>query len=92
VAFIALAGRADAGDALSRLLGFLRELLPQDLKFEIEYLDPKEAIKVAQILAAIIGRPRAPNGCYHPTGMANRFGRASHENFGRAVLAVVGRD
>jgi uncharacterized protein (DUF2252 family) len=38
---------------------FLRELLPQDLKFEIEYLDPEEAIKVAKFLAAVIGKAHA---------------------------------
>jgi uncharacterized protein (DUF2252 family) len=38
---------------------FLRELLPQDLKFEIEYLDPEEAMKVAKFLAAVIGKAHA---------------------------------
>jgi uncharacterized protein (DUF2252 family) len=38
---------------------FLRELLPQDLKFEIEHLTPKQAIKVAKFLAAVIGKAHA---------------------------------
>ena len=35
---------------------FLRELLPQDLKFEIEHLSLTEAEKVAKFLAVIIGK------------------------------------
>jgi uncharacterized protein (DUF2252 family) len=38
---------------------FLRELLPQDLKFEIEHLTPKQAVKVAKFLAAVIGKAHA---------------------------------
>jgi uncharacterized protein (DUF2252 family) len=38
---------------------FLRELLPQDLKFEIEHLTPEEAVKVAKYLAAIVGKAHA---------------------------------
>ncbi len=38
---------------------FLRELLPQDLKFEIEQLDPDEAVKVARFLAAVVGKAHA---------------------------------
>ena len=38
---------------------FLRELLPQDLKFEIEHLTPEEAMKVATFLANIVGKAHA---------------------------------
>lgn len=38
---------------------FLRELLPQDLKFEIEHLNPPEALKVARFLAVIVGKAHA---------------------------------
>lgn len=38
---------------------FLRELLPQDLKFDIEQLTPEEAIKVARFLAAVVGKAHA---------------------------------
>ena len=38
---------------------FLRELLPQDLKFEIEALSLAEAVKVAEFLAAVTGRAHA---------------------------------
>ena len=37
----------------------LRELLPQDLKFEIERLTPEEAMKVAKFLAQVIGKAHA---------------------------------
>lgn len=35
---------------------FLRELLPQDLKIEIDRLSPGEAMRVARFLAMIVGR------------------------------------
>ncbi len=35
---------------------FIRELLPQDLKLEIEYLSEKEAMKIAEFLAYTVGR------------------------------------
>ncbi len=38
---------------------FLRELLPQDLKFEIERLSLKEAVRVAEFLAAVTGKAHA---------------------------------
>jgi uncharacterized protein (DUF2252 family) len=38
---------------------FLRELLPQDLKFEIEHLTREEAMKVAKFLAAVVGKAHA---------------------------------
>ena len=43
----------------ARLLGkgvFIRELLPQDLKLEIEHLTREEAIGVAEFLARVVGR------------------------------------
>jgi len=38
---------------------FLRELLPQDLKVEIESLTPVEATKVAKYLATVVGKGHA---------------------------------
>jgi uncharacterized protein (DUF2252 family) len=46
----------------THLLGravFLRELLPQDLKLEIEQLSREEAMNVAEFLAHIVGRAHA---------------------------------
>ena len=43
----------------AELLGksvFLRELLPQDLKIEIEQLTREEAMKVAHFLAGVVGK------------------------------------
>ncbi|MGI4943791.1 MAG: DUF2252 family protein [Janthinobacterium lividum] len=48
--------------AASHMLGravFLRELLPQDLKFEIEHLAAEEAMNVAEFLAHVVGRGHA---------------------------------
>ncbi|WP_020474633.1 DUF2252 domain-containing protein [Zavarzinella formosa] len=38
---------------------FLRELLPQDLKFDIENLSREEALKVARFLATVLGKAHA---------------------------------
>ncbi len=38
---------------------FLRELLPQDLKFDIEHLTRDEAMKVASYLAMVVGKAHA---------------------------------
>jgi uncharacterized protein (DUF2252 family) len=46
----------------ARLLGrtvFIRELLPQDLKLEIELLSRDEALEVAAFLARVVGRAHA---------------------------------
>ena len=46
----------------TELLGksvFLRELLPQDLKLDIDQLTPQEAMKVAKYLAWVVGKAHA---------------------------------
>ena len=46
----------------TRLLGkavFVRELLPQDLKLEVEHLSRDEAMAVAEFLAQVVGRGHA---------------------------------
>ncbi len=46
----------------SRLLGrpvFLRELLPQDLKLEIDHMDREEAVEIAGYLAHVVGSGHA---------------------------------
>ena len=50
----ALGGRMLAAKFGSRSV-FLRELLPQDLKFDIDHLTQEEAMKVARFLAMIVG-------------------------------------
>lgn len=48
--------------AAARLLGrsvFIRELLPQDLKLELDQLTPDEAMRVAYFLAQVVGRAHA---------------------------------
>jgi uncharacterized protein (DUF2252 family) len=54
----ALGQRMLAGRLQGRAV-FLRELLPQDLKFEIECLAPTEATKVAHYLATVVGKAHA---------------------------------
>ncbi len=50
-----LGERMRAGRVLDRSV-FVRELLPQDLKLEIETLQPGEAVLVARFLAGVVGR------------------------------------
>jgi uncharacterized protein (DUF2252 family) len=50
-----LGQRMRAGRVLDRSV-FVRELLPQDLKLEIDAVDPDEAVTVAGYLAAVVGR------------------------------------
>ncbi len=38
---------------------FMRELLPQDLKLDIEHLTPDEAMKVSKYLGAVVGKAHA---------------------------------
>jgi uncharacterized protein (DUF2252 family) len=38
---------------------FIRELLPQDLKLEIEEVTPREAVKAARFLSHVVGRAHA---------------------------------
>ncbi len=50
-----LGDRMRAGHVLDRSI-FVRELLPQDLKLEIESLEGEEAVTVARFLAGVVGR------------------------------------
>jgi len=54
----ALGDRMLAARFLDRSV-FMRELLPQDLKFEIEHLNREEAMKVSKFLAMIVGKAHA---------------------------------
>jgi uncharacterized protein (DUF2252 family) len=53
-----LGERMRAGRVLGRST-FVRELLPQDLKLEIESLKAEEAVTVARFLAGVVGRAHA---------------------------------
>jgi uncharacterized protein (DUF2252 family) len=53
-----LGGRMLAGRVLDKAV-FIRELLPQDLKLEIESLTRDEAMSVAEFLAHVVGRGHA---------------------------------
>jgi uncharacterized protein (DUF2252 family) len=53
-----LGERMIAGNLLERSV-FVRELLPQDLKIEIEHLSRNEAMEVAEFLARVVGRGHA---------------------------------
>ncbi len=54
----ALGERMFAGSIQEREV-FVRELLPQDLKFEDARLSPVEAVKLARYLACVVGRAHA---------------------------------
>ncbi len=54
----ALGERMQSAELLGRSV-FIRELMPQDLKFEIEHLTADEALKVAFYLAAVVGKAHA---------------------------------
>jgi uncharacterized protein (DUF2252 family) len=45
---------------------FIRELLPQDLKIEIERLTVQDGMKAASFLAGVVEGARAPDGRSHP--------------------------
>ncbi len=53
-----LGSRMVAGRLLGRAV-FIRELLPQDLKLEIEHLSQEEATRMAEFLAHVVGRGHA---------------------------------
>ena len=53
-----LGSRMQSGRMLDKAV-FIRELLPQDMKLEIETLTPAEAMKVAEFLANVVGRAHA---------------------------------
>ncbi len=53
-----LGGRMIAARVLDQSV-FVRELLPQDLKLEIEYLTRDEAMEMAEFLARVVGRGHA---------------------------------
>ena len=53
-----LGGRMVSGHLLQKSV-FIRELLPQDLKLEIEHFSQEEAMGVAEFLAHVVGRGHA---------------------------------
>jgi uncharacterized protein (DUF2252 family) len=53
-----LGGRMIACSLLDRDV-FVRELLPQDLKLDIETIKPRQAVRVGRYLAAVVGRAHA---------------------------------
>ena len=54
----ALGDRMQSAELLGKSV-FVRELMPQDLKFEIEHLTADEALKVAFFLATVVGKAHA---------------------------------
>ena len=54
----ALGDRMQSAELLGKSV-FIRELMPQDLKFEIEHLTAAEALKVAFYLANVVGKAHA---------------------------------
>ncbi len=86
-------GRRMVATRLLEKAVFVRELLPQDLKLELEHLTVEEAMDVAEFLAHVVGQgPCPPDGRSRPGDVA-RGTAARHRSriAGRAVLAVEQR-
>ena len=73
---------------------FIRELLPQDLKLEIDQLTRADAMKAAHFLAAVVGKaharqmdPARPAGRGAPkSGVTGRKAWMPHPGCGPALL------
>jgi hypothetical protein len=70
---------------------FIRELLPQDLKLELETLSLDEAMSVAEFLAHVVGRGHARqmdmSGCRQWLAELARFKPGSHARASWRCLA-----
>ena len=68
---------------------FVRELLPQDLKIEIEQLTRDEAMKVAHFLSAVVGKAHSRQMRFqNQKAMAKRTSAKSVNVLRRADVAV----
>ena len=68
---------------------FVRELMPQDLKIEIERLSPDEATKTAYFLSAVVGKAHSRQMDSDTRAKwLEGSSTQSLEVFGRAVLAL----
>jgi len=67
----------------------IRELMPQDLKIEVDRLTQQEAMTMAHWRGG--ARARTPNGCCETPTVALASGQKPDLIFGRAVVAVVER-
>ena len=68
---------------------FIRELLPQDLKFELDTMSRDEAVGVARFLATVVGKAHArqiPPAVRRDWRKAAR--KVAHQISGCAILAV----
>jgi uncharacterized protein (DUF2252 family) len=63
---------------------FLREVLPQDLKIEVQRLERKEAARVAGYLAAVVGKA---HGRQMDSEARKRWGRELRRNRTKSVDA-----
>ena len=70
----------------------IRELLPQDLKLEIEQLTHTEAVHAARFLATVVGEAHARQmDRPTPPGLAPRLAAEAHQDAGRTILVLVKR-
>ena len=86
-----LGKRMASGKLMSKSV-FIRELMPQDLKVEIETLTVPDAMKAASFLAGVVGKAHARQ-MDNPTrdALVERASASPFENAGRPVVAVVER-
>ena len=75
-----LGGRMIAAHLLGKAV-FIRELLPQDLKLEIEHLSQNEAMDVAEFLAHVVGRGHARQ----LNALTERDGWRSYNTIGQSL-------
>ena len=69
----------------------VRELLPQDLKLEIEQLTHAEAVHAARFLATVVGEAHARQMDRARAGLAQRHAAEAQQDPGCAVLVLVQR-
>ena len=88
--FVAAFGERMAAERLLERSVFIRELLPQDLKLEIDQLTRADAMKAAHFLAAVVGQAHARQ-MDPPTRRKWRaeVGRNWSKSLRRSILAVV---
>ena len=76
-----LSWQPNAGGKAARQTGFVRELMPQDLKIEIERLTADEATDLAGFLARNCGQgSQSANGRRDQGAMASRVSGATEPN------------
>ena len=70
-------GKRMVAGRLEKQSVFIRELLPKDLKVEIEQLTVSNAMKAASFLAGVVGKAHARHGCINAYQLVQGIGTQS---------------